>query len=147
MPCLPDVQPTAYAVQWLRFTENCLVETFHCSRIRRGVFSSMSQKRCLREVSQLFVFAKHCFEWYRVIKKSLWTWWLNYRKLHVMFKVFPVSFQQWCTEGSLGGYTPLPKFRYFDKAEPNSQFRGKYTRNNLMRIRVSLICKLSGTPD
>jgi hypothetical protein len=40
-----------------------------------------------------------------------------------------------------------PKLRSFDKAEPNSQFRGKYIRNNLIRIRGSLICKLSGTPD
>jgi hypothetical protein len=45
-----------------------------------------------------------------------------------------------------GVQTPL-KFRSFDKAGPNSQFRGKYIRNNLIRIRVSLICKLSGTPD
>jgi hypothetical protein len=44
------------------------------------------------------------------------------------------------------GFNP-PKFRSFDKAEPNSQFRGKYFRNNLIRIRVSLICKLSGTPN
>ena len=34
---------------------------------------------------------------------------------------------------------PPPKFRSFDKAEPNSQFRGKYIRNNLTRIRLSLI--------
>jgi hypothetical protein len=52
---------------------------------------------------------------------------------------------QWRTEG-WGGSTP-PKFRSFDKAELNSQFRGKYIRNNLIRICVSLICKLSGTPD
>ena len=30
---------------------------------------------------------------YRVIKKSLCTWWLQYRKLQVMFKVSPASFQ------------------------------------------------------
>jgi hypothetical protein len=42
--------------------------------------------------------------------------------------------------------TPL-KFQSLDKAEPNSQFRGKHIRNNLIRIQVSLICKLSGTPD
>jgi hypothetical protein len=42
---------------------------------------------------------------------------------------------------------PPPKFRSFDKAKPNSQFHGKYIRNNLIRIRVSPICKLSGTPD
>jgi hypothetical protein len=55
---------------------------------------------------------------------------------------------QWRTEGGLGDSNPpSSKFRSFDKAEPNSQFRGKYIRNNLIRIRVSLICKLSGTPD
>jgi hypothetical protein len=42
---------------------------------------------------------------------------------------------QWRTEGG------------FNKAEPNSQFRGKYISNNLIRIRVSLISKLSGTTD
>jgi hypothetical protein len=30
---------------------------------------------------------------YRVIKKSLYTWWLQYRKLQVMFKVSPTSLQ------------------------------------------------------
>jgi hypothetical protein len=59
---------------------------------------------------------------------------------------------QWCTEGGGGrGFeefkpTP-PKFRSFDKAEPNSQFRGKYIQNNLLIKWVSLICELSGTPD
>jgi hypothetical protein len=43
--------------------------------------------------------------------------------------------------------TGVPKFRSFDKAEPNSQFRGKCIRNNLMRTRVSLICESSGIPD
>jgi hypothetical protein len=50
----------------------------------------------------------------------------------------------------VGGFNPRPlppKFRSFDKAEPNSQFRGKYIRYNLTRIRVSPICKLSGTLD
>jgi hypothetical protein len=42
---------------------------------------------------------------------------------------------------------PPPEIQNFDKAEPNSQFRGGYIRNNLIRIRVSLIWKLSGTPD
>jgi hypothetical protein len=47
-----------------------------------------------------------------------------------------------------GGFNPPPPqiIWSFDKAEPNSQFRGKYIRNNLVRIRVSLICKLSGNP-
>jgi hypothetical protein len=44
-------------------------------------------------------------------------------------------------------HPPPPKFRSFDKAEPNSQFCGKYICKNLTRIRVSLLCKLSGTPD
>jgi hypothetical protein len=33
------------------------------------------------------------------------------------------------------GVNPLPKFRSFDKAEPNSQFRGNHIRNNLKWIR------------
>jgi hypothetical protein len=45
-----------------------------------------------------------------------------------------------------GVQTPM-KFRSFDKAELNSQFRGKYIPNNLIRIWVSLNYKLSGTPD
>jgi hypothetical protein len=50
--------------------------------------------------------------------------------------------------GDLGGSTyPTPKFRSFEKAEPNSQFRGICVRNNLNRIRILLICKLSGTPN
>jgi hypothetical protein len=40
-----------------------------------------------------------------------------------------------------GGFNTPPKFRSFDKSEPNSQFRGKYIRNKPIRIRVSLICK------
>jgi hypothetical protein len=34
-----------------------------------------------------------CFRIYRVIKKSLCTWWLQYRKLQVMFKVSRASLQ------------------------------------------------------
>jgi hypothetical protein len=54
---------------------------------------------------------------------------------------------QWCTEGGVWGVQNPSKFRRFDKAKPNSLFRGKYIRINLIRIRVSLICKLSGTLD
>jgi hypothetical protein len=38
----------------------------------------------------------HCVQWtliYRVIKKSLCTWWLQYRKLQVMFRVSPTNLQ------------------------------------------------------
>jgi hypothetical protein len=56
--------------------------------------------------------------------------------------------RQWRTEGWFGGFNPPPpKFLSFDKAEPNSQFRGKYIRNSLIRIWIPLICKLSATPD
>jgi hypothetical protein len=41
--------------------------------------------------------------------------------------------------GVWGVQPPPPKFRSFDKAELNSQFRGKYIHNNLTRIRLSLI--------
>jgi hypothetical protein len=50
-------------------------------------------------------------------------------------------------QGGFGGSNLPPNFRSFDKVEPNSPFRGKYIRNNLIRIRFSPICKLSGTPD
>jgi hypothetical protein len=51
-------------------------------------------------------------------------------------------------EGGGGGmFNPPSKFRSFAKAEPNSQFRGIYIRNNLIRIWVSFICKWSGTHD
>jgi hypothetical protein len=47
-----------------------------------------------------------------------------------------------------GGSNPHhPKFRSFEKAGPNSQFYGIYICNNLIRIRVSLIYKLSQTPN
>jgi hypothetical protein len=51
------------------------------------------------------------------------------------------------TVQSSGAPPPPPKFRSYDKAESNSQFRRKYVCNSLIRIRGSLICKLSGTPD
>jgi hypothetical protein len=57
--------------------------------------------------------------------------------------LYPVVYQG---RGVWGVQTPL-KFQGFDKADLNSQFCGKYICNNLIRIRVSLICKLSGTPD
>jgi hypothetical protein len=47
----------------------------------------------------------------------------------------------------LGIASGVPRRVGFDKAEPNSQFRGKYIRNNLIRIGVSLIFRLSGTPN
>jgi hypothetical protein len=52
--------------------------------------------------------------------------------------------------GVFGGFKPPPphpKFQSFEKAWPNSQFRGIYICNNLIRIRVSLIYKLSETPN
>jgi hypothetical protein len=53
------------------------------------------------------------------------------------------------SSGILGGgfNTPPSKFQSFDKAEPNSQFHGKYFHNNLIRIQVSLVYKLRGTPE
>jgi hypothetical protein len=43
---------------------------------------------------------------YRVIKKSLCTWWLQYRKLQVMFEVSPASLQTFID--TLGSQLPGP---------------------------------------
>jgi hypothetical protein len=52
----------------------------------------------------------------------------------------PVAVGSGVPRGGLGVSNPTPlKFRSFDKAEPNSQFRGKYIPNNIIRIRISLI--------
>jgi hypothetical protein len=49
--------------------------------------------------------------------------------------------------GGFEGFNRPHVFLSYDTAEPNSQFRGKYIRNNLIRIRGSLIWKLNETPD
>jgi hypothetical protein len=59
-----------------------------------------------------------------------------------------ISNKQWRTVGGFWGSTPPPpKLRSFYKANLNSQFLEKYIRNYVIRTRISLICKLSGTPD
>jgi hypothetical protein len=84
-----------------------------------------------------------------------------YSALHVSASFSPsseagVQLRQWFKSAGFGvssgvprggSNPPPPKFRRLDKAEPNSQFRGIYIHNNLIRIRVSFICKSSGTPD
>ena len=63
-------------------------------------------------------------------------------KYALQFNRLHKTSSQWRPEGGGGVWgvqTPPPKFRSFDKAEPNFQFRGKYIRNNLTRIRLSLI--------
>jgi hypothetical protein len=53
--------------------------------------------------------------------------------------------------GLLGGgiqiQIPPQNFWSFEKAEPNSLFCGIYIHNNIIRIQISFICKLSGIPD
>jgi hypothetical protein len=49
--------------------------------------------------------------------------------------------------GVWGVNPPTPKFRSVAKAGPKSQFRGIYICHTLSRIRVSLIYKLSETPN
>jgi hypothetical protein len=63
--------------------------------------------------------------------------WETLFQLHILI--------QWRTErGVWGVQPPIPRN---SEAEPNSGIREKEIRNNLIRIRVSLIFKLSGTPD
>jgi hypothetical protein len=52
------------------------------------------------------------------------------RTVTILCLIILYDHTQWRTEGGLGGSNPSPpKFWSFDKAEPNSQFRGKYTSN------------------
>jgi hypothetical protein len=71
--------------------------------------------------------------------------------LFVMKKFVTVTLNQWCTRWGVGVLkqppSPAAKFLHFEKAEPNSQFYGKYIHNNIITILVSLICKLRGIPD
>jgi hypothetical protein len=69
--------------------------------------------------------------------------------MEIIIRTLSLSYISISGAGGGGGWvlqTP-PKFRSFDKAEPNSQFRGKYIRNNPIKKRVSLTCELNGTPD
>jgi hypothetical protein len=61
------------------------------------------------DIHQLHVSALRCHpqgvsitKLYRVIKKSLCTWWLQYRKLQVMFKVSPASLHTFIDRASQG---------------------------------------------
>jgi hypothetical protein len=65
--------------------------------------------------------------------------------LHEYHVIYSVRFH--VTAVGLGQWRMAYEFRILDKAEPNSLFNGKHIRDNLIRIRGSLIFKLSGTPD
>jgi hypothetical protein len=91
---------------------------------------------------------------YSVIHKLFWTLGIRWKKVvaqsfHIKWASF-VLHSKWGSgiprRGGFGRFNPHLKFWSFDKAEPNSQFRGKYICNNLIKIWVSPICKLSGTP-
>jgi hypothetical protein len=51
---------------------------------------------------------------------------------HVVRSLLLISVPVAYRGGWFGGFKPLPKFRSFDKAQPNAQFHGKYIRNCLV---------------
>jgi hypothetical protein len=55
--------------------------------------------------------------------------------------------KQWRIEGDFGGSTPLPEIPKLWQSWAEFPVPWKYIRNNLIRIRISLFCKLSRTPD
>jgi len=58
-------------------------------------FNTSVKEQCLYckwHVSRSSLYHSY-WEWYRVIKKFLCTWWLQYRKLQVVFRVSPASLQ------------------------------------------------------
>jgi hypothetical protein len=106
-----------------------------------------------------FVLSQMCYLNFIVrLKVSFWVlaWQYCFLKLHMNHA--HVQLDGFCCDSAASGIpggewvevwvvqTP-PKLHSFDKGELNSQFHGIYIRNNLIRIRVSLICKLSGTPE
>jgi hypothetical protein len=56
---------------------------------------------------------------------------LKFYSCNIYCNTSSLSARQWRTEGVVWGVQTPPKFRNFDKAEPNSQFRGKYIINSL----------------
>jgi hypothetical protein len=54
-------------------------------------------------------------------------------------------YDQWRTEGGWGVQPPSLNSAVLTKLSRIPS--GKYIRNNLIRIRVSLVCRLSGTPE
>jgi hypothetical protein len=73
-------------------------------------------------------------------KNYLWNGYHRREEKHGWKEYKPVAY--WGGES----YTHPSKFRSFDKVDTNSQFRGKYICDSLIRIQVSLVYKLSGTP-
>jgi hypothetical protein len=104
--------------------------------------------KCVTVLSQVSVVWSQTVRYFetRTWSKVLYYVGRGYTKLQTQKLVTYHYRNQWRTERGSDA-PPLPKFRSFDKAEPNSQFRGKHIRNNLIRIRVSPICKLRRTPD
>jgi hypothetical protein len=82
-----------------------------------------------------------------VVSSVVWTafYWLWHRlKYRLLGRVLVAVVYR----GGGGGVKkhPHPEIPNFWQSWSEFQFRGKYICNNLIRIRVSLICKLSGTP-
>jgi hypothetical protein len=69
------------------------------------------------------------------------------RSIRFAFWVMAIDTQRRTEGWGCLGNSNTPKFRNFDKAETNFQFRGIYIHNNVIRIRVSYVCKSSGTPE
>jgi hypothetical protein len=83
--------------------------------------------------------SKNCLQYFSVAVQA-WPWLAdnyiaqNYNshtlELPQLFQTLSVT--SGLPRGGFGGFKPSPKFRSFHKAEPNSQFRGKYNHNCLM---------------
>jgi hypothetical protein len=78
----------------------------------------------LRKAAISFVISLCPFVCLTVRKQQLGFHWTRFHEI-----LYLVIFRQWPTEKGVWGFKPSPKFRSFDKAEPNSLFHGKYIRN------------------
>jgi hypothetical protein len=115
---------------------NCLLQQVIEGKIKGGIETRGRRRRKLLDNLKERRGYSHLNE--KDLHRTMWTARFG--------RGFELVLRQWRTEWGVGGSNP-PKFRSFEKGEPNSQFLGKYIRYSLITIRVSPICKWKGTPD
>jgi hypothetical protein len=124
-----------------------LTDLTHCMNIRQNIcicmcLEMMRSRRVTEKCCKVFLIRRPTFQCC-CVRRNRASYYIRMCSELVMDWMYSSGVPR----GGLEVQPPPPKFQNFYKAEPNSQVRGKYICNNLIRIRGSLICELSGTPD